>query len=131
MSIKYWFLRNFYEVFLQNTAAFVITKYGNFCLMLRKIAFYEMGQSLLQTETGITKQGNFIAKCESFYKSFYKALGAFFSKFCVLECINSFKWLLISPLSFSKKKQVEANIRIYNLSVKSVYVAKRRVNLLN
>ena len=127
MSIKYWFLRNFYEVFLQNAAAFVITKYGNFCLILRKIAFYEMGQSLLQTETGITKQGNFIAKCGSFYKT----LGAFFSKFCVLECINSFKWLLISPVSFSTKKQVEPNIRIYNLSVNSVYVAKRRVNLLN
>ena len=127
MSIKYWFLRNFYEVFLQNTAAFVITKYGNSCLILRKIAFYEMRQSLLQTETGITKQGNFIAKCGSFYKT----LGAFFSKFCVLECINSFKWLLISPVSFSTKKQVEPNIRIYNLSVNSVYVAKRRVNLLN
>ena len=51
MSIKYWFLRNFYEVFLQDAAAFMTTKCGNFCLILRKIAFYEMGQSLLQTVT--------------------------------------------------------------------------------
>ena len=84
MSIKYLFLRNFYEVFLKNVAAFVISKCGNFCLILRKLAFYETGPSLLQTGAGITKQGNFIAKRGIYYKT----CGAFFSKFCVLYCMN-------------------------------------------
>ena len=87
MSVKYWFLRNFYKKLLQNAAAFVITKCGNVCLVLHKTAFYKMEQSLLQTGAGITKQGNFIAKCGSYYKRW----DAFFSKFCALDCINSFK----------------------------------------
>ena len=87
----------------------VFTKWGNFCSILRKITFYEIGQSHLQTRTAITKQGNFIAKDGSYYKTW----GAFFSKFCVLDCMNSFKWPLISPLSFpnnnnNNKKQVES-----------------------
>ena len=87
----------------------VFTKWGNFCSILRKITFYEIGQLQLQTGTAITKQGNFIAKDGSYYKTW----GAFFSKFCVLDCMNSFKWPLISPLSFpnnnnNNKKQVES-----------------------
>ena len=98
MSIKYWFLRNFCEVFLQNEATFV-----QYCARLPFM------QLQLQTGTTITKQGNFIAKDGSYYKTW----GAFFSKFCVLDCMNSFKWPLISPLSFPKKeknnkKQVES-----------------------
>ena len=76
--------QTFYEVLLQNGTASVIRNHGNFCLILRKLAFFETGLSLLQTATGITKQGNFIAICGSYYKNWH----ALFSKFYVLDCIN-------------------------------------------